>query len=254
MPTRRRTPLAWQAVRANHEQLVRMGALVREARTRRDRTQTGLGARVGLSQAAISRAERGRGGGLTVDAWQRIAIALGIPLRISFQRDALEDVADAGHLAVQELVLRLTAASGSIGSFELATKPHDPWRSADVCILNDAARRMTIAECWNTIGDLGAGVRSSSRKVAEAEALAVARWGDEPHRVGLVWIVRATARNRAIAARYPEVFAHAFRGSSEGWVRSLTAGSSPPSEPGLVWCDVRATRLFGWRRRARDVP
>jgi len=108
---------------------------------------------------------------------------------------------------------------------------------------------MAIAECWNTIGDIGAAARGSSRKQAEGVALAAARWGEGAHRVGLVWVVRATARNRALVARYPEVFAARFPGSSLAWVRALAAGADPPSQPGLVWASVDGSRLFAWRRR-----
>jgi hypothetical protein len=48
--------------------------------------------------------------------------------------------------------------------------------------------------------------------------------------------------------RYPEVFASRFPGSSRAWVQVLTTGSTIPAEPGLVWCDVGATRIFEWRR------
>jgi hypothetical protein len=103
-----------------------------------------------------------------------------------------------------------------------------------------------VAECWNTIGDLGAAARSSDRKRAEAEAYAAAIWGEEPATVGLCWIIRATKRNRELVARYPEIFGARFPGSSWRWVAALTEG--PPTEPGLVWCDIAATRLFPWRR------
>ncbi len=65
----------------------------------------------------------------------------------------------------------------------------------------------------------------------------------------MVWLVRATARNRALVARYPEVFAARFPGSSAGWVRALVAGAPTPTGTGLVWCDVASTRVFAWRRR-----
>ncbi len=97
--------------------------------------------------------------------------------------------------------------------------------------------------------DIGAAVRASARKQADAQALAAARWGEpgpEP-RVGLVWVVRATARNRALLARYPEVFSVRFPGSSAGWLRSLTAGGESPRDPGLVWASVDGSRLFAWR-------
>ena len=86
-------------------------------------------------------------------------------------------------------------------SFEVPTKPADPWRSIDVGLLDDTRRRLIVSECWNTFGDVGAAARSSERKAAEAEDLATARWAEAPHRVGLVWVVRATAANRALVAR-----------------------------------------------------
>ena len=137
---------------------------------------------------------------------------------------------------------------GSDGYVELPTRPQEPWRSADVGLADNRTRRLTIVECWNTVGDVGAAVRSSVRKVTEAEALAAARWGTERQPVGLAWVVRATARNRALLARYPEVFARSFSGSSRAWLMALTTASRSPIQPGLVWCDVNATRLFEWHR------
>jgi hypothetical protein len=150
---------------------------------------------------------------------------------------------------MQELVLKLGRAIGFTGEFELPTRPAEPWRSIDVVLASRARRLMILNECWNTFGDIGAAARATMRKAAELEALATGRWGPDA-RVAVVWIVRATARNRALLARYPEVFASRFPGSSRGWVISLTAGEQPPAEPGLVWCDVAATRLLEWRRRS----
>jgi transcriptional regulator with XRE-family HTH domain len=249
MPTRPRTRLALEAERLNREQLARLGSDARAARGRRRLTQAQLGVRVGLSQTTVSALERGHGGGLSLDAWQRIGLALGMPFRPAFQRDPREDPVDAGHLALQELVLRLGRAAGYRGLVELPTRPTEPWRSIDVALADDEARRLVVAECWNTIGDVGAGARSSARKRAEAEDLATGRWGEHPHQVGLVWVIRATARNRSLLARYPELFASRFPGSSAGWVRALTTGSDPPAEPGIVWASVDGTRLWPWRRR-----
>jgi len=184
-----------------------------------------------------------------MDAWQRLALAVGRPLVVSVQRDVAGDTADAGHLAVQELVLRIGRRAGYDATFELATRPAEPWRSADVGLAASRRRWLIHVECWNTIGDIGAAVRSSARKQAELSDLAVARWGTGAT-TGLVWVVRASARNRSLVARYPEVFDRAFPGSSRQWTVALTTGAVPPRQPGLVWCDVGATRLFAWRRSA----
>lgn len=71
----------------------------------------------------------------------------------------------------------------------------------------------------------------------------------EPYRVGLCWIVRDTKRNRDLVSRYEHIFEALLPGSSLGWARALTVRGAPmPEQAGLVWCDVRATRLFARRR------
>jgi hypothetical protein len=62
-------------------------------------------------------------------------------------------------------------------------------------------------------------------------------------------VVGATARNRALVARSPEVFGARFPGSSVAWLRAITTGAEPPAEPGLVWSSVDGLRLFAWRPR-----
>lgn len=249
MPRVRRPELAADAQRRNLEQLARLGGDLRASRPRRRLSQRELARLTGLSQSTISLLERGRGGSLSLDTWQRVALALGRPLRVDLAADPRSEPADAGHLAIQELVLRLSRAAGYTGSFELATRPADPGRSADVALRDDRRRRFVLVECWNTIGDIGAAARSFERKLAEAQRLAVAIGGDRPHRVAGCWVVRATARNRTLLARYAEVFAARFPGSSVAWVRTLATGTEPPDQPGLAWCDAARTRLFAWRRR-----
>lgn len=249
MPRAKRPELAAEARRRNLQQVAGLGASVRSARLRRRLTQAQLAERAGISRSSESRIERGLGGGQTLDTWQRVGLAAGTPLIVKLQRDPLEDVADAGHLAIQELLLRLGRQIGFHRSFELSSRPIEPWRSTDVGLRNDRRRRLWLIECWNSMGDVGAGARSSTRKIAEAEAYAIAIGGQTGYRVASCWVVRDTTRNRALVRRYPEVFASRFPDSSHDWVVALTTGAEAPAEPGLVWCDRDATRLFAWRRR-----
>jgi transcriptional regulator with XRE-family HTH domain len=246
----RRPNLAMEAARRNAEQLSRAGAELRHGRIARHLTQDLAGTRAGIGRGVVSRIERGRGGAVSMDAWQRLGLAVGRPLVVSVQRDRAGETPDAGHLALQELVLRLGRSAGYDGTFELPTRPSEPWRSADVGLASTAACRLLHVECWNTIGDIGAATRSSVRKPSELADLAVARWGTSGVS-SLVWVVRSTARNRAIVARYPELFAARFPGSSRDWVSALTTGVVPPAAPGLVWADPAATRIFAWRRPTR---
>jgi transcriptional regulator with XRE-family HTH domain len=245
----RRSALLVEVERRLREQLARLGSDIRHARLQRHLTQQQLADLAGVGRMVVSRTERGIG--VPIDALQRVALAVGRPLLMSLQRDIEGDTADASHLAMQELVLAMGRRAGFDGHFELATRPAEPWRSADVGLIHDRTQMLLVVECWNTIGDVGAAARASTWKLAEASALAAARWGDRPALIGLLWVVRASLRNRALVARYPEVFAARFPGSSAGWLATLVEGKRPPDVPGLVWCDIAATRVFAWRRPSR---
>ena len=250
MPTPRRTQVELEAQRALSAVLRREGRKVRAARRRRRWTQTDLGHRCDLAQTTVSKLERGEGGSLSLESWQQVALVLALPLDLSLGRDALEEPIDAGHLAIQELVLRLARPLGFARMFELPTKPSDPSHSTDVGLRDDVRRVLVQVECWNTFSNINASIRSSDRKRAEAEALALAIGNGEEYAVRQVWVVRATRRNQELLTRYPEIFASRFTGSSKLWVSALTKGTPPPAEPGLVWCNVAATRLYEWRRGA----
>lgn len=249
---KRRTPtqacVAGQ-IRAREAGL-KFGHRVKNARKLRHLTQRDLAARVGITQGHQSNIERGEAANASLLIWFAQAAALDIPLRIELGRDPLEKPDDAGHLDIQELVLRLGRSVGLAGTFELATRPSNPAYSSDVGLRDDQRRVLLLIECWNTFGSINASVRSTHRKIAEAEALAVALGGpDGPYRVACCWVVRDTRRNREIVGRYPEVFNSTFTASSGAWVRTLTQGDEPPSGLGLIWCDLAARSVFAWRRK-----
>jgi len=251
MPGRRRSRLLVEAHSDAVAIAARLGQQAATSRRSRGLTQEQLGARVGLDRSRISQLERGMGDGASLAAWVAVGRALNRPLRIDLASDRPAAPIDAGHLAVQELLLRLARAAGRMRFVELPTRPSDPAQSSDVVARDERLRVIILQEAWNSIGDIGAAIRSSARKRADSEAASVLAGGDDgPYRVASCWVVRASARNRDLVGRYPEVFSAAFPGSSAAWVRALTAATAPPMDPGLVWCDVAATRLFAWRRGA----
>jgi transcriptional regulator with XRE-family HTH domain len=247
----KRAELAAEATRLNLEQLARLGGELRRGRIAQRLRQKDVAIVAGLGRSTVSEIERGRGGGHTLDSWQRLALAVGRPLRVELARNRTGVVADAGHLDLQELVLRLGNASGWRGAFELPIRPTAGRHSVDVGLRHDGHRILACIECWNTFDDIGAAVRSSMWKWNKAEEVAIAVGHGRQYAVTGCWVVRATAHNRAIVERYPEVFASKFPGSSLAWARSIVAGASPPHDIGLIWADVKATRLFAWRQAVR---
>jgi transcriptional regulator with XRE-family HTH domain len=226
---------------------------VRSGRTRLGLTQDELADLVGVGQTRISQIELERGGGAPLELWVALSVALRQPLAVAFTRPLGEvrNLVDAGHLAMQEYLLGLARETGRTATFELPTRPSDPSRSIDVCVRDARNRVLIVEEAWNTFGDLGAAIRATHRKVAEAAGLAATIDNGPPFRVATVWVVRASATNRALGGRYPEILGSAFPGSSRAWVRALTAGLAPPGEPGLVWFDPSPRRLHEWRRSSQ---
>jgi transcriptional regulator with XRE-family HTH domain len=247
----RRTTAQVEGTREATRIAATLGADAKRTRVRRRLTQQALGDRVGLSQGRISDIERGEGASAPLDTWIALGLALNRPLAISFSRNIEPDEPrDAGHLRAQELVLQLARRSGRRADFELPTHPADPARSIDVVIRDDVSRCLVVIEIWNRLDDLGAAVRSTSRKLAEAEGLAVIAAGDGPaYRVASCWLLVDTAGNRRLLSSYPEIFAARFGGSSVGWVRCLVDGATPPRSPGLAWIDTRAGRIVPVRQR-----
>ena len=213
-------------------------------RLRRGLTLADLGAKVGIGKSRMADLEAGRGTEAPLSLWVALGIVIGRPLAVSFSRQAEPTVADGGHLGVQELVLGLARANGIPGTFELSTRS---LRSIDVGLRDERNRTLILIEIWNRLDDLGSAARDSHRKGDEVKLVADL----QGYRVTSCWILRATAANRAVVARYPNVFEAEFPGSSRAWIRTLTTGAAPPTRPGLVWADVAGTRLFEWRRALR---
>lgn len=213
-----------------------LGRDLRRTRIRRRLTQEQLGDKVAVSQAEISALEAGRGGRTSIEMWVAIGIALGRPIAIGFSREVVDPApADAGHLDAQELLLRLAAAGGWRGRPEAPSDPADPRHSTDV-ELRSVDGRIVLVEVWNRLADIGAGLRSSDRKLA-----LVRQRADTD--IGSSWLFVDTAANRQIVRRYPAIFRARFGGSSTAWIRAITSGAQCPSRPGIAWIDVRSGTL-----------
>ena len=232
MTTRRRRAARATGSREANAIAANLGRELRRTRTRRRLTQAELGDKVAVSQAEISALEAGRGARTPIETWVAIGIALDRPIAIGFSRDVIDPLPqDAGHLAAQELLVRLATAAGWRARIELPSNPRDPAYATDV-VLARLDGRLVFVEIWNRIDDLGAAMRSSDRKLAQA--------GHDGMDVGSCWLFVDTAANRELVRRYPSIIRARFGGSSSGWVGALTSGTPPPIRPGVAWIDVRA--------------
>jgi transcriptional regulator with XRE-family HTH domain len=140
----RRSSLEIEIDRAAGETVRRLGVRVRDARRRRRLTQTQLGDLLELSQSEISRLELGHGHGAPIATWLAIAAALELTPRFDLARDPQAEPVDAGHLAVQELLLRLALATERRGRFELPVGRGDLSLSVDVFVRDDRHRLLMV--------------------------------------------------------------------------------------------------------------
>ena len=115
----RRPPAVTTGLREAQAIAANLGRDAKATRQRRRLRQVELGHLVGLSQSEISYPERGHGARTSIETWIAIGIALQRPIAIGFSRDVVDPLPqDAGHLAAQELVLRVTKGAGWQGRFE----------------------------------------------------------------------------------------------------------------------------------------
>lgn len=255
MTTRKATRWRREAVEGARESRSIAATLGRDAlatRRRRRATRDAIADRVGISPSRLGQLERGFGENAPLSTWVKIGIVLARPLAVGFSRDlAAPEPTDAGHLAAQELVLRLARTHGRRANVELATRPANPAGWADVVLVDDRIRTLLLVEIVNRSGNLGADFRTTDRKLAELEGLAVIAGGDdEPYAVRGGWLLVDTAANRALVGRFSEVLRTRFPGSSSRWARSLAEGTPPPDKAAVAWIDTRSGRIYPLRWRA----
>ena len=208
-------------------------------------TQSDLATRVGVHQTWISDIELGRGRGAPLELWIAIGVAIRRPFAASLSRPTDPDTTlrDAGHLAMQETLLALAASTGRRAAPERPSNSDDPRHASDVAMRDDTHHLVILPRLGTR--SVTSEQRSGPAHRKHADTLATAGDG---YRVASVWVVRASAANRAIVARYPNLFAATFDGSSRAWVRTLVDGADAPELPGLVWFDPSRRRLIEWRR------
>ena len=215
-----------------------LGRDAKATRRRRRLTQAELGHLVGLGQSEISHLERGHGARTSIETWISIGIALRRPVAVRFSRDVVDSVLqDAGHLAAQELTLRLTARAGWRGRFEAPSDAAEPRHSTDV-ELSRPDGPIVLVEIWNRLDDLGAAVRSSDRKRSD-----LGHRRASPGSVQSCWLLVDSSANHEIVRRYPAIMRARFGGSSKGWVDAFTTGAAVPGKPGIAWIDLRSGRF-----------
>lgn len=252
----RRSRATNAAVAGHREAQAIAATLGRDAaatRRRQGLTQATLAARLGWSRSRYADLERGEGASAPLELWVAIGMAIGRPLAVGFSKDpALPSLtlADEGHVAAQELVLRLAREHRRRADVELPLAAGRSSYSADVLLRDEAQRILLLIEVVNRPGDLGALSRATDRKRALLDGLAASLGGDRgSYRIAVGWLFVDSTANRRLVARWPEFIRARCPGSSAALAMALMHGSRPPERPAAAWIDPRRSRVTPMRLR-----
>ena len=216
-----------------------LGRALKEARTRRARSQRTASALSGISQSGWSKLECGRGANIALRAWIRATGAVDADLRAYLERTSAADAPrDAVHLRHQELVARMARPGG------WKVRPEHGLAGVGVAFVVLArSDERAIVEVWNWLADVGDAFRAWDRKLERIDA------GTATSTSGC-WAIRATRRNRELVAAHATLFSARFPGSGAAWLAAFgDARAAMPADAALVWVSVRGDPLFPARIR-----
>lgn len=207
------------------------GARFRAVRIRRGWRQRDVAARAGLSDATVSRLERGRLDLLTLHAIRAVARALEIRVGMSaWWRGAdLDRLVNARHATLAEAVIReLTAIGGWLVRPEVSFAIRAEHGVIDLLAWHAASRTVLVIELKTALVDIGELLGTLGRK--SRLALAVARdLGWDPVHVGTFLIVAESSTNRRHAAEFGATLRSALPDDSRAAGRWLRAPAGPLS-------------------------
>ncbi len=130
-----------------------------------------------MSQAAVSRCERGEADALTCATLRDIADALGarLTVTITWHGEDLDRLLDAAHADIVEAVVRLLRAAGWEVVPEATFSVYGERGSVDVLAWNPLTGALLVIEVKSVVPDMQAMLSTLDRKVRHAPAIAKAR-------------------------------------------------------------------------------
>jgi transcriptional regulator with XRE-family HTH domain len=228
---------------------VRFGLGVRALRRRKGWTQQELADRCGLSQAAVSRIERGEGDTLTVQTLERVSTALGARLRLVLicHGEDLDRLLDHDHAAIIEHVVRLLRAHGGEVAPESTFSVYGERGSIDILAFHPPTGSLLVIEVKSAIPDVQATLAGIDRKGRLAERIARERG----------WRVRSVSRwlvvpGDSTTRRRVEQHAATFRAVLPAGTKELRRWAAEPrgTASGILFVSI-STQAVG-RHRIRD--
>jgi transcriptional regulator with XRE-family HTH domain len=140
-------------------------------------TQAALARRAGVSQAAVSRAERGMARALTLRTLDRVTEGLGarINIRLLWHGEELDRLLDAAHAGLVDQVVALLTANGWEVVAEATFSIRGERGSIDVLAFHPEVGALLIVEVKSVVPDIQATLSGIDRKARLGPEIAAAR-------------------------------------------------------------------------------
>jgi len=237
----------------------RFGAVLRSVRVKRRLRQVDLAAMVGVSDALISRLERGHLDGVTVATIRLVARQLDVRVDLAARWRAgdLDRLLNAKHSELHELVARhLAQLPDWVAQPEVSFAVYGERGIIDILAWHPGRRALLVIELKTDIADVNELVGTVDRKGRLAVVVARERgWlrpGEPPPNVSIWVIVAEGHTNRRRVQAHKAMLRAAFPAdgrSVAGWLRD-------PRQPIRVlsfWPDSTGARLSRGRTPIRRV-
>ncbi|HYO45010.1 MAG TPA: helix-turn-helix transcriptional regulator [Candidatus Limnocylindrales bacterium] len=235
--------------------VVRLGRSVRALRVRRGLRQVDLACGAGVARSVVGRVERGERAGVTLDAIEAIAAALGATadLALRWQGEGMDRLLDEGHARLVDTVVRRLVALGWDVAVEVSFSRYGERGSIDVMAWHPVRRALVVIEVKSVTPDMQAMLGGIDRKARLGPAIARERgWpADAAARILVVWDTRTNRRR--IEAHGPSVRAALPAGSREVTTWLADPAGTPVAGVWFV-SDVRGADGKGVRRQRVRRP
>jgi transcriptional regulator with XRE-family HTH domain len=221
---------------------VRIGNLARAVRLRKRWRQRDLAQSAGVSQASVSRFERGQLAHLRVETIRRIARALEMEIvfEARWRGGDLARLRDAAHAALVERCVTLLVRHGWRVIPEYTFNHFGDRGSVDILAWHPEREALLIVEVKGRLTDLQDLVATLHRKGRVVPRLVADEHGWRPRAIGVLVFVDGTTANRTLVARHAATFGAAFPGHGIEARRWLATPSGPLAAVWLI--DPRARR------------
>jgi transcriptional regulator with XRE-family HTH domain len=204
--------------------LVRFGVVVRALRRRRGWRQVDLGRAAGVSQALVSRVERGHADRVLLANVIAVCAALEarVFLDVRWRAGELDRLLDADHAALSAAIARTLRACGWHVEFEVTYAVYGAHGSIDVFAWHPATESLLVIEIKTEVTSAEATMRKLDEKVRLAAQIALQRFGWRARTVSKLLVIEGTATARRRVQRAGDLFDASFpsRGASvRHWLR-----------------------------------